>query len=153
MSYFTSGTRSRPALEPTQPRIQWVPWARSSRVKRLGWQTDSPEPRGEIKKPHDDYEKQKEINESIPQCREQNGDGWENIISSSHNLKLNYETPRRWSASELCRPSDRRLWCQLLRIEGVAWSAQRMPTVVNLDFLNQSRYFFFQVASQLSSRG
>jgi hypothetical protein len=27
-----------------------------------------------------------------------------------------------------------------LRIEGVAWSAQRIPTVVNLDFLDRSRY-------------
>jgi hypothetical protein len=35
-----------------------------------------------------------------------------------------------WCASELCRPSDCRLlakYCQLLRIEGVAWSAQRIP--------------------------
>jgi hypothetical protein len=43
--------------------------------------------------------------------------------------------------------------CQLLRIEGVAWSAQRIPTVVNLGFLDRSRYFFLQVAPQLSSRG
>jgi hypothetical protein len=40
-----------------------------------------------------------------------------------------------------------------LRVEGVAWSAQRIPTAVNLGFLDQSRYFFIQVASQLSSRG
>jgi hypothetical protein len=32
-----------------------------------------------------------------------------------------------------------------LRIEGVAWSAQRIPTAVNLDFLDQSRYFSIQV--------
>jgi hypothetical protein len=43
--------------------------------------------------------------------------------------------------------------CQLLRIDGVAWSEQRIPTVVNLDFLDRSRYFLFQVAPQLSSRG
>jgi hypothetical protein len=36
---------------------------------------------------------------------------------------------------------------------GVAWSAQRIPTVVNLDFLDRSHYFFFQVAPQLPSRG
>jgi hypothetical protein len=40
-----------------------------------------------------------------------------------------------------------------LRIEGVAWSAQRIPTVVNLGFLDRSPYFFFQVAPQLSSQG
>jgi hypothetical protein len=41
----------------------------------------------------------------------------------------------------------------LLRIECVAWSAQRIPPVVSLGFLDRSRYFFFQVAPQLSSRG
>jgi hypothetical protein len=38
-------------------------------------------------------------------------------------------------------------------VEGVARSAQRIFTVVNLDFLDRSRYFFLQVAPQLSSRG
>jgi hypothetical protein len=36
---------------------------------------------------------------------------------------------------------------------GVTWSARRFPTVVNLGFLDRIRYFFFQVAPQLSSRG
>jgi hypothetical protein len=36
---------------------------------------------------------------------------------------------------------------------GIAWSAQRIPTVVNLGFLDRSRYIVFQVAPQLSSRG
>jgi hypothetical protein len=40
-----------------------------------------------------------------------------------------------------------------LRIEGVAWSAQRIPTAVNLGFVDRSRYFSIQVAPQLSSRG
>jgi hypothetical protein len=30
----------------------------------------------------------------------------------------------------------RRSQCQLLRIDGVAWSAQWIPTAVNLDFLH-----------------
>jgi hypothetical protein len=47
----------------------------------------------------------------------------------------------------------RRILCQLLRIEGVAWSAQRIPTAVNLGFLDRSNYFSIQVAPQLSSRG
>jgi hypothetical protein len=42
---------------------------------------------------------------------------------------------------------------QFLRIEGVAWSAQRIPAAVNLSFQNRSRYFSIQVAPQLSSRG
>jgi hypothetical protein len=36
---------------------------------------------------------------------------------------------------------------------GVTWLAQRIPTAVNLCFLNRSRYFFIQVAPQLTSRG
>jgi hypothetical protein len=40
-----------------------------------------------------------------------------------------------------------------LRVEGVAWSAQRIPTAVNLGSLDWRRYFFIQVAPQLSSRG
>jgi hypothetical protein len=39
--------------------------------------------------------------------------------------------------------------CQLLRVEGVVWSAQRIPTAVNLGFLDRSRYFFIQVAPQV----
>jgi hypothetical protein len=40
-----------------------------------------------------------------------------------------------------------------LRVEGVAWSAQRIPTGVSLGFLDRSRYFSIQVAPQLSLRG
>jgi hypothetical protein len=43
--------------------------------------------------------------------------------------------------------------CQLLRIEGVAWSAQRIPTAVNIGFLDRNHYFSIQIAPQLSSRG
>jgi hypothetical protein len=42
---------------------------------------------------------------------------------------------------------------QTFEERGVARSAQRIPTVVNLGFLDRSRYFFFQVAPKLSSRG
>jgi hypothetical protein len=52
------------------------------------------------------------------------------IILTYNNKK---RTPWLWSASELCRPSDHRLlakYYELLRIEGVAWSAQRIPPVV-----------------------
>jgi hypothetical protein len=33
---------------------------------------------------------------------------------------------------------------------GVAWSAQRIPTAVNLGILGRSPYFFIEVAIQLS---
>jgi hypothetical protein len=40
-----------------------------------------------------------------------------------------------------------------MRVEGVAWPVQRIPTAVNLSFLDHGHYFFFHVARQLSSRG
>jgi hypothetical protein len=50
-----------------------------------------------------------------------------------------------------CR--DRRSYCQRLRGESVASSSQRIPTAVHLCFLDRSRYYFVQIAPQLSSRG
>jgi hypothetical protein len=41
----------------------------------------------------------------------------------------------------------------ILRVEGVTWSAQRIPTAVNIGFQDRSRCFFIQVDPQLSSRG
>jgi hypothetical protein len=69
--------------------------------------------------------------------------------------KLNW-TPLPWSASELYRPGDRRLSAKLVRT-----SADRGCRVVIatdpygriLGFLDRSRYFFFQVAPQVCSRG
>jgi hypothetical protein len=40
-----------------------------------------------------------------------------------------------------------------LQIEGVEWSVQRIPTVVNLGFPRPEQLLFPQVALQLSSRG
>jgi hypothetical protein len=37
----------------------------------------------------------------------------------------------------------------ILRIECVAWSAQRIPTVVNFGFLDRSRYFFLSSSSSV----
>jgi hypothetical protein len=34
-----------------------------------------------------------------------------------------------------------------------AWSAERVPTAVNLEFLHRYLYIFIQAAPQLSSRG
>jgi hypothetical protein len=69
-------------------------------------------------------------------------------------VKRKYPWPE--SASELYRPIDRRLSTKL-----VPTFAHRGCHVVSatdpygriLDLLNRSRYFFFQVAPQLSSRG
>jgi hypothetical protein len=63
------------------------------------------------------------------------------------------ETPWPEFASELYRPSDRRLSAKL-----VPTFADRGCRVMNpygriLGFLDRSRYFFFQVAIQLFSRG
>jgi hypothetical protein len=46
----------------------------------------------------------------------------------------------------------RRSQCQLLQIEGVALSAQRIPTAVNFHSLDWSRHFL-ETVPQLSSRG
>jgi hypothetical protein len=56
--------------------------------------------------------------------------------------------------SELYRPSDRRLSAKLVPTlaDGVAWSAQRIPTAVNFCFLDRCRDFL-ETAPQLSSRG
>jgi hypothetical protein len=60
-----------------------------------------------------------------------------NLINILVYLNVKKRTPWLWSASELCRPSDRRFLAkyQLLRIEDVAWSAQRIPPVVFSVFL------------------
>jgi hypothetical protein len=39
-----------------------------------------------------------------------------------------------------------------LSIQEVAWSAQRIPTAVNLGYLHRNHYFL-EIPSQLSSRG
>jgi hypothetical protein len=65
-------------------------------------------------------------------------------------------TPWPEFASELYRPSDRRLWAKLvptLPIEGCRVVSVTDPYSRNLDFLDRSRYFFYQVAPQLYSRG
>jgi hypothetical protein len=64
-----------------------------------------------------------------------------------------------WSecASELYQTNDRRLPAKSVPTffpdSGVSPSQRRMPYGRNLDFLNDSRYLFFQVAHQLYSRG
>jgi hypothetical protein len=63
-------------------------------------------------------------------------------------MAFNPQTNYTDRATATCRRSQ----CELLRIEGVAWSAQRIPTAVNLSFLDRSRYFL-EIAPQLSSRG
>jgi hypothetical protein len=64
-----------------------------------------------------------------------------------HNLQqaseLFWKSGRGWSAKLV----------SILRVEGVAWSAQRIPTAVNFGVLDRCSYFFIPVALQLSSRG
>jgi hypothetical protein len=60
------------------------------------------------------------------------------------------------SAGELYRPSDRRLSAKLLPTfadRGVPQVSVTDPYDRILGFLDRSRYFFFQVAPQLYSRG
>jgi hypothetical protein len=67
-----------------------------------------------------------------------------------------YKTPWPESAKELYRTSDRRLSTKLVPTSGyrgVSRSQRGGSLSRNLGFLDQNRYFFFQVASQLYSRG
>jgi hypothetical protein len=73
-------------------------------------------------------------------------------INSAHTPK----TPCLEYASELYRPSDRRLSAKLMSTfadRGCCMVSVTDPYGRNLDFLDRSRYFFFQVAPQLYSRG
>jgi hypothetical protein len=66
------------------------------------------------------------------------------------------KTPWTESASELYRPSDRRLLAKLvptLADRGCHMASVTDPYDRILGFLDRSRYFFFQVAPQLYSRG
>jgi hypothetical protein len=69
--------------------------------------------------------------------------------------KLKNDTPWSESASELHRPSDRRLSAvsaNFLRIESATWSAWRIPMAVFSVFW-QEPLLFYQIAPQLYSRG
>jgi hypothetical protein len=74
-----------------------------------------------------------------------------------HNfMHIHTHIPWPESKIELCRPSDRRLSAKL--VQTFADSGCRMVSVADpygsiLSFLDRSRYFFFQVAPQLYSRG
>jgi hypothetical protein len=66
------------------------------------------------------------------------------------------KTPWSESASELYRPSDRRLsakWLPTFADRGCHVVCVTDPYGRILDFLDKSRYFFYQVAPQLYSRG
>jgi hypothetical protein len=55
---------------------------------------------------------------------------------------------RKRNITDRATAACRRSLCLRLRVEGVAWSAQRIPTAVNLGFRDRSRYFFIHVAPQ-----
>jgi hypothetical protein len=59
---------------------------------------------------------------------------------------------RKWTMPTERPPLVGEVSANLLRVEGVPWLAQRIPTAVNLGFLDPSRYFFIQVANQSKHR-
>jgi hypothetical protein len=72
------------------------------------------------------------------------------------NNEQNKQTPWPWSASELYRQRDRRFLAKLMTTFGD--TGCRVVTATDphcriLGFLDRSRYYFFQVAPQLYSRG
>jgi hypothetical protein len=78
--------------------------------------------------------------------------GWRSwFISLAHIMfQFSNQTPakstklRRFSLqasyTDRATAACRRSYCQLLRIEGVAWSAQRIPMAVNLSFLDRAKH-------------
>jgi hypothetical protein len=75
-----------------------------------------------------------------------------NRVKTKTETKLRGFGPRAnhaYQATAACWRSK----CQLLRIEGVPWSAQLIPPVVSLGCLDRSRDYIFHGAPQLSSRG
>jgi hypothetical protein len=78
--------------------------------------------------------------------------GYVQVQSTGATLKA----PWSESASELYRPSDRRLsakWLPTFADKGCHVVSVTDPYGRILGFLDRSRYFFFQVAPQLYSRG
>jgi hypothetical protein len=77
-------------------------------------------------------------------------------LSKQQTNKQTKQTPWSESASELYRPSGRRFLTKL--VPTFADRGYQLVSVTEsygriLDFLDRSRYFFFQVAPQLYSRG
>jgi hypothetical protein len=52
-------------------------------------------------------------------------------------LRKNIPPPWQGNYTDRATAACRRSQCQPLRVEGVAWSAQRIPTAVNLGFLDR----------------
>jgi hypothetical protein len=78
------------------------------------------------------------------------------LLSTFNAAKTKNWTPWSESTSELYRPSDRRLWDKLVPTfadRGCHVVSVTYPYGRILGFLDRSRYFFFQVAPQLYSRG
>ena len=67
------------------------------------------------------------------------------------NKKLRGLSPRA-DYTDRAAAAGRRISANFCGYRGVTWSAQRVPTAV-LCFIDRSRYFFIQVAPQLTSRG
>jgi hypothetical protein len=66
--------------------------------------------------------------------------------------KLRGLSPRA-NYTDWATAARQRSYCQLLQIEGVAWSGRMIPTGRILSFPDRSRHFFFQIAPQLYSQG
>jgi hypothetical protein len=86
------------------------------------------------------------------------------FLSSNHSELNRYAATQKkkkkaqWPepARKLCRPSDRCLSVKLVPTfadRGMCAVSVADPYVHTLGFLNRSRYFFFQVAPELHSRG
>jgi hypothetical protein len=160
-------TSSRQVLGSTQPYIRWIPGVTCPEVKRQGRESDRSPPYSQFTSTEQVHTTQICIhvflvrggigsNLSQDTSYFDWGLSWFHSVSSGkfwHELNWIYYLQ---SASELYRPSDRRLLTKLVLIfadRRWAWSVQRIPTAVNVSFLDPELLDSIQVARQLYSRG
>jgi hypothetical protein len=67
---------------------------------------------------------------------------------SQFKKKLNCFSPQA-NYTNRATAACRRSYCQLLRIEGVAWSVQRVPTAVKLDYVDPEPLLFHSGSSSI----
>jgi hypothetical protein len=118
--YFSTPHRPHRVLRPSHFSVQWVPWAPSLGVKRPGREPDHSPPCNAVI----------EIGGDIPSLPHTSSCFHDELIKHMRTLPL-------------LNTLHERLYCSRSRtsqLEGVAWSAQRTPTAVNLGFLDRPHY-------------
>jgi hypothetical protein len=77
------------------------------------------------------------------------GPGWSPLVPMATKKLNSMAVVRKQTIPTERPPLFGEISINLLRVEGFAWSAQQIPTAVNLGFLNRSRYFFHSSSSSV----